>query len=53
MRPQFFPFAVAATAILAVNALLFALGVPYGHVAMPIVALGLLLIAVVLWIKGT
>ena|SRR5829696_3618900 len=49
VRPAFFPFAVAATAILAVNSLLLYLRVwPAGHLIIPVAALVLLAVAVVL-----
>jgi len=49
MRPAFFPFAGAATAILAVNSLLLYLRVwPAGHLIIPVAALVLLAVAVVL-----
>ena len=54
MRPAFFPFAVAATAILAVNNLLVAtMTWPLGHLIIPIVALVLLAVAVTLWVRST
>jgi hypothetical protein len=50
LRPGFFPFAVAATAVLALNNLLAALGLwSLGRIAIPIAALGLLAVALVLW----
>ncbi len=53
MRPAFFPFAIGATAILAVNNLLIALEIwPLGHLVIPIVALALLAVALVLWVRG-
>ncbi len=53
MRPAFFPFAVGATAILAVNNLLLALKVwPAGHVILPIIALASLVVSMVLWLRG-
>ena len=54
VRPAFFPFAVAATAILAVNSLLLYLRVwPAGHLIIPVAALVLLAVAVVLWVRAT
>lgn len=54
LRPAFFPFAVAATAILAVNNLLLALKLwPAGHVIIPSVALCLLVVATVLWLRSS
>jgi len=54
VRPAFFPFAVAATAILAVNSLLLYLRVwPAGHLIIPAAALVLLAVAVVLWVRAT
>ncbi len=54
MRPAFFPFAVGATAILGINNLLLALKVwPAGHILLPIIALGLLAAAIMLWLRST
>ncbi|HEV2771969.1 MAG TPA: hypothetical protein VGV57_03965 [Thermoleophilaceae bacterium] len=54
VRPAFAPFAIGATAILAVNNLLIGLRLwPTVRLIVPVVALVLLLVAVTLWWRAT
>jgi hypothetical protein len=54
LRPAFFPFAVWATALLAVNNLLVRLNLwPEARLVIPIVALALLGVGLTLWWRGT
>ncbi len=53
VRPSFAPFAIAATAILAVNNLLVTLKLwPTVRLVIPLAALALLAVAIVLWWRG-